>query len=56
MACSQALRLKRLCTTFEEYRKHSQEFIKRFVEKSYKELIVGKQIKRVEHKTQCCQI
>ena len=46
---SQALRIKRICSTFEEYRKHSQDLIKRFVEKGYNELTVRKQIERVDH-------
>ena len=37
---SQALRIKRICSTFEEYRKHSQDLIKRFVEKGYDESTV----------------
>ena len=39
---SEALRSKRICSTFEEYRKHSQDLIKRFVEKGYNELTVRK--------------
>ena len=46
---SQALRIKRICSTFEEYRKHSQDLIKRFVEKGYNESTVRKQIERVDH-------
>ena len=44
---SQALRIKRICSTFQEYRKHSQDLIKRFVEKSYNEPTVRKQIEWV---------
>ena len=46
---SQALRIKRICSTFEEYWKHSQDLIKRFVEKGYKNSTVRKQIERVDH-------
>ena len=46
---SQALRIKRICSTFEEYRKISQDLIKRFVEKGYNELTIRKQIERVDH-------
>ena len=46
---SQALRIKCICSTFEEYRKHSQDLIKRFVEKGYNESIVRKQIERNDH-------
>ena len=46
---SQALRIKCICSTFEEYRKHSQDLIKRFVEKGYNELIVKNQIERADH-------
>ena len=46
---SQALRIKRICSTFEEYRKHSQDLIKRFVEKGYNESTVRKQIETADH-------
>ena len=46
---SQALRIKHICSTFEEYRKHSRDLIKRFVEKGFNELTVRKQIKRIDH-------
>ena len=46
---SQALRIKRICSTFEEYRKHSQDLIKRLVEKSSNESTIRKQIERVDH-------
>ena len=39
---SQALRITRIYSTFEEYRKNSQEQIKRFVEKGYSESTVRK--------------
>ena len=37
---SQALRTKRVCSTFDEYKKHSNNLVKRFVEKGYKENII----------------
>ena len=46
---SQALRIKRICSTFEEYRKHSQDLINRFVEKGYNESTVTKQIESAGH-------
>ena len=46
---SQVLRIKRICSTFEKYRKYSQGLIKRFVEKGYDESTVKKQIERVDH-------
>ena len=29
--------IKRVCSTFDEYKKHSNDLVKRFVEKGYKE-------------------
>ena len=49
MPYSQARRIKRTCSIFEEYRKHSQDLIKRFVEKGYDESAVRKQIESVDH-------
>ena len=46
---SQVLRIKWICSTFEEYRKNSQDLIKRFVGKGYNESTVRKQIERVDH-------
>ena len=46
---SQALRIKSICSTFEEYRKRSQDLIKRFIEKGYNESTVRKQVERVDH-------
>ena len=45
---SQALRIKHICSTFEEYKKHSQDLIKRFGEKGYNESTVRKQLERVD--------
>ena len=45
----QALRIKRICSTFQEYRKHSQDLIKRFVEKGYNESTGRKQNQRMDH-------
>ena len=36
----QALRIKRVCSIFDEYKKHSNGFVKRFVEKGYKGNII----------------
>ena len=46
---SHSLRIKYICSTFEEYRKHSQDLIKRFVEKGYDESTVRNQTERVDH-------
>ena len=46
IAYSQALRIKRVCSTFDEYENHLNELIKRFVEKEYKENIIRNQIKK----------
>ena len=45
----QVLRIKLIFSSFEEYRKHSQDLIKRFVQKGYNESTVRKQIERVDH-------
>ena len=37
------------CSTFEEYRKYSQDLIRSFVEKGYNESFVRKQIERIDH-------
>ena len=37
----------RICSTFQEYRKHSQDLIKRFVEKDYNESTGRKQNQRM---------
>ena len=37
---SQALRIKRVCSTFDEYKKDSNDLVKRFVEKRYKGNII----------------
>ena len=44
---SQALKINRVCSTFDEYKKHSNDFVKRFVEKEYKENIIQNQIEKV---------
>ena len=36
---SQALRIKLVCSTLDEYKKHSNELVNRFVEEGYKENI-----------------
>ena len=46
---SQALRIKRVCSTFDEYKKHSNDLVKRFVEKGYKENIIRNQIDKVDN-------
>ena len=46
---SQALRIKRICSTIQEFNKHSDNLLKRFVERGYKEFFIKEQIKRVEY-------
>ena len=46
---SEVIRIKRICSTFEEYREHFQDLIKRFVEKGFNESTVRKQSERVDH-------
>ena len=46
---SQVLRIKRMCLTFVEFRKHCQDLIKRFVDKGYNESTVRKQVDKVDH-------
>ena len=44
---SQALRIKRVCSSFDEHKKHSNGLVKQFVEKGYKENIIQSQIEKV---------
>ena len=46
---SQALRIKLVCSTLDEYKKHSNELVNRFVEEGYKENIIWKQIEKVDN-------
>ena len=46
---SQPLRIKRVCSSFDEYKKHSNDLVKRFVEKGYKENIIRNQIRKVDN-------
>ena len=41
---SQALRIRRICSTFQEYHSHSRKLIEQFVKKGYKKDIVTQQI------------
>ena len=43
------LRKKRVCSTFDEYKKHSNDLIKRFVKKLYKASIIRNQIEKVDN-------
>ena len=45
---SQALRIKLVCSTLDEYKKHSNELVNRFVE-IYKENIIWNQIEKVNN-------
>ena len=46
---SQALRIRHVCSTFGEYKKHSNDLVKRFMEKGYKENIICNQIEKVDN-------
>ena len=46
---SEALKIKRVCSTSDEYKKHSNDLIKRFVEKRYKKDIMRNKIKKVDY-------
>ena len=46
--CSQALKIKRDCSTFNEYKKYSNVLVKRFVEKGYEENNIPNQTERVD--------
>ena len=46
---SQTLRIKRVCSSFDEYKKHSNDLVKRFVEKGYKENIIRNQIRKEDN-------
>ena len=48
-SCSQALKIKCVCSTFDEYKKHSNDLVKRFVEKGYKENIIRNQTEKVDN-------
>ena len=45
---NQALRIKRVCSTFDKYKKHSNDLVKRFVEKGHKENIIQSKIEKVD--------
>ena len=45
---SQELRIKCVCSSFDEYKKHSNDLVQRFVEKGYKENIIRNQIEKVD--------
>ena len=46
---SHALRIKCVCSTFDECKKHSNDLVRRFVEKGYTENIIQNQIEKVEN-------
>ena len=46
---NQALWIKRICSTFQEYVKHSGALIEKFVEKGYHEKTIKIQIERANH-------
>ena len=44
---SQSLRIKCVCSAFDEYKRHSNDLVKRFVEEVYRENKIRNQIKKV---------
>ena len=46
---SQALRIRLVFSTFDKYKKYSNDLVKLFVEKGYKENIIRNQIKKVDN-------
>ena len=46
---SQALRMKRVCSTSDECKKRPNDLVKRFVQKGYKENIIRNQIKKLDN-------
>ena len=46
---SQVLRIKRVCSTFDEYKKHSNDLVKQFAEKGYKENANRNQTEKVDN-------
>ena len=45
---SQALRIRRICSTFQEYHSHSRKLIEQFVNKGYKKDVVTQPIQKVD--------
>ena len=45
---SQALRIRQICSTFQEYHSHSRKLIEQFVNKGYKRDVVTQQIQKVD--------
>ena len=45
---SQALRIQRICSTFQEYHSHSRKLTEKFVNKGYKKDDVTQQIQKVD--------
>ena len=45
---NQALRVRRICSTFQEYHSHSRKLIEQFVNKGYKKYFVTQQIQKVD--------
>ena len=49
---SQALWIRQICSTFQEYHSHSRKLIEQFVNKGYKKDVVTQQIQKVDHLNQ----
>ena len=53
---SQTLRIRRICSTFQEYHSHSRKLIEQFVNKGYKKDVVIQQIQKVRQLDRSCPI
>ena len=53
---SQTLRIRRICSTFQEYDSHSRKLIEQFVNKGYKKDVVIQQIQKVRQLDRSCPI
>ena len=45
---SQAVQIRRICSTFQDYHNHSRKLIEKFVNKGYKKVVATQQIQKVE--------
>ena len=53
---SQTLRIRRICSTFQEYHSHSRKLIEQFVNKGYEKDVVIQQIQKVRQLDRSCPI
>ena len=53
---SQTLRIRQICSTFQEYHSHARKLIEQFVNKGYKKDVVIQQIQKVRQLDRSCPI